>query len=286
MEQGTPEWLEFRKNKIGASDAASILGVGFHSPYKLWQVKLGMCEIKQTPAMARGLDLEPMIRQEYELQVGVNVEPEVIVHPTIPWMMASLDGHNAEKKVAVELKTANKPDHERAKKGIVPDKYYPQLQHQMACLGYNSIHYFSYYDKNDTALIEVKRDDEYLENLYKMEEAFYQCMVTLTPPAMTEADYLERTDDWWGDKGKEWVEASRNFDLWKEKKEALRKELINGSNGRSSTGGGVRLRHYYSKGSVNYGKIPELGTVNLDQYRNPQKESWRLEAYERETEKF
>lgn len=275
--QGTKEWLEFRQNKIGASDAACIMGVGFHSPYKLWQVKLGMTEIHQSPAMARGLDLEPMIRKEYELQTGINVEPEVIVHPEIHWMIASLDGHNAEKKVAVEIKTANKIDHESCKNGQVPEKYYPQLQHQMACLGYNSIDYFSWHE-TDTVLVKLNRNDDYIKVLYEMEEKFYQCMIDLTPPEMTEEDYFERSDEIWLEKSKEWVEACENFNIWKEKKDSLRDELIQASNGRSSIGGGVRLRQYFSKGSVNYNTIPELKDVDLNSYRSPQKKMWRLEV--------
>ena len=77
MQQGSKEWLDFRKNKIGASDMSSLMGVGFSTPYKIWQVKLGMVEIEKTAPMIRGLEMEPTIRQEYELEAGFSVEPDV-----------------------------------------------------------------------------------------------------------------------------------------------------------------------------------------------------------------
>ena len=41
--QNTPEWLEWRRSRIGASDAAAILGVSqWDSAFDLWQRKLGI----------------------------------------------------------------------------------------------------------------------------------------------------------------------------------------------------------------------------------------------------
>lgn len=290
MKQGGKEWLDFRKDKIGASDMPCLFGVGFSTPFKIWQVKLGMVEIQKTAPMIRGLEMEPTIRQAYEIEVGFSVEPDVIVHPEIPYLMASLDGHNREKGKAAEFKLAGRVDHEIARKGNIPDKYYPQLQQQLACTTYKNMDYYSFYDnlgrdKPDTVRINVNRNDEYIDKLYEVAAEFYQCMTNLTPPPLTEADYYQRSDEFWLEKGKEWIEACENFDLWKEKKDALRDELIQASEGRSSIGGGVRLRQYFSKGSVNYSKIPELKNVDLDHYRSPQKQSWRLEANGRHTRK-
>jgi predicted phage-related endonuclease len=43
MQQQTPEWLEFRKNKIGASDAPIIMETSpWKTPYQLWLEKLSL----------------------------------------------------------------------------------------------------------------------------------------------------------------------------------------------------------------------------------------------------
>ncbi len=281
MEQGSQEWLDFRKDRIGASDAPVIMGASpWSTPYKLWQVKLGMTEVRQNDAMRRGLELEPMIRREYELMTGINVHPDVVVHPERDWMIASLDGINREKKVAVEIKNANEKDHQEAVEGRVPKKYYPQIQHQFACLTDFSVHYFSH-RQGEFALVEVKRDEDYIQELYKKEEEFYECMMSLTSPELVSGDYTERSDTWWLDKSVEWEEADRNAKAWIEKKETIRQELIFGSEGKSSKGGGISLRHYpetSGKGPVNYRGIPELKGVDLNQYRSKKKEYWTLRS--------
>lgn len=53
------DWLESRKDWIGASEVPSILGVGFDSPYSLWLKKSGGAPPdEETPEMRRGNFLE------------------------------------------------------------------------------------------------------------------------------------------------------------------------------------------------------------------------------------
>ena len=53
--------------------------------------------------------------------------------------------------------------------------------------------------------------------------------------------------------------------------------MIEGSEGKSSKGGGVTLRYFpRSKGLINYKKIPELKGIDLEPYRGEKKEYWRL----------
>ena len=41
LEQGTKEWLDWRKFGITATDAYTIMGHGFETPFSLWEVKTG-----------------------------------------------------------------------------------------------------------------------------------------------------------------------------------------------------------------------------------------------------
>jgi hypothetical protein len=59
------------------------------------------------------------------------------------------------------------------------------------------------------------------------------------------------------------------------KKEA-REEIVNISGGDSIQGHGVKLTRYWTKGSVDYKKIPELQNIDLDKYRKQGKEQIRL----------
>jgi len=60
--QGTPEWKEFRKGKIGSSMAASIRGIGFKTPLQLFEDVMEDRETPDNEAMRRGRDMEPVIR--------------------------------------------------------------------------------------------------------------------------------------------------------------------------------------------------------------------------------
>lgn len=275
--QGSQEWLDYRMNKLGASDATIIMGVSpWSTPHKLWQVKLGITVIEQNDAMRRGHELEPMIRKEFEDRFGVEIPPAIVEHPVIPYMMSSLDGLNQEKKIAVEIKTANAKDHALVKEGKVPEKYYPQLQHQLACLEYKEVYYFSYH-KEDFAHVIVQRDDEYIQKLYKEEEAFYKCMMDMTPPVLTEADYVERHDDFWNINASAYQDAIRKMKFWADKAEDFKLSLVDDCKGQSSKGCGITVRSFpESKGSINYKAIPELKGVDLEQYRGRKKAYWRI----------
>lgn len=193
MKQNTPEWLEMRKNKIGASDAPVIMEVSpWKTPYQLWEEKLGVRKSPLlTKAMRHGVEMEPIARAEFEKMTGIPVFPEVRFHPEREWMMASLDGVDIEGKYAVEIKCPkSSADHEMAMNGIVPEKYIPQLQHQMEVCGLEMIFYFSFYGSS-AKIIEVGRDDTYLCFLVKKESEFWRCIQDFEPP---ETDH--RNDGW------------------------------------------------------------------------------------------
>ena len=95
--QQTPEWLELRRKKIGASDAPCIMGVSpWKTPYELWLEKLTGKEQSQTWAMKEGIRKEEEARTEFEKQTGIIVFPKVLISDKYDWMMASLDGIDIE----------------------------------------------------------------------------------------------------------------------------------------------------------------------------------------------
>jgi hypothetical protein len=55
-----------------------------------------------------------------------------------------------------------------------------------------------------------------------------------------------------------------------------REGLIYLSNGKSSKGCGISLTKVFKKGNIDYSKIPELKGVDLEKYRKPIQESWRI----------
>jgi putative phage-type endonuclease len=186
MKQGSPEWLQFRRTKIGASDAPVIMGVSpWMSPLKLYEQKVYGIECPDNQYMARGRELEPVALMCFEEMFELTMFSMVIVHELYYWMSASMDGMTIEKDKAVEIKCAGKRDHFMAANGIVPEKYIPQLQHQMEVCQLGEINYFSFDGKQGVNII-VERDQNYIDKLLDKEKEFWQCLQTLTPPVLYE----------------------------------------------------------------------------------------------------
>lgn len=271
IEQDTPEWHELRRNHIGASDAPVIMGDSpFKTPYQLFQEKTALPKTKKeskqsTGAMERGKALEPIARQMFVEETGIQVSPVVCKHDDIEWLLASLDGLSEDNQIALEIKCGNIKDHIGAVNKILPNKYRAQLQHQLYVLGLPYMYYGSYHSGNLVTL-RVERNDEYIDNLLKKEEEFWGRVKRFDPPEMTEADLkIQKRQD------SVWLEKVTRYQLlveYEKEKEALRKELIEMCADNDVTeGGGIKIVRRYEAGRVNYGKIPELEGVNLDKYR-------------------
>lgn len=282
MKQGTPEWLEMRKRYVGASDAPTIMKVSpWKTPFQLWEEKVGLGkEPGDTRAMKYGRDMEEPARQAYEKYTNSLISPEVIFHPTEKFMMASLDGLNLNGDVIVEIKNPNQDDHNEAKNGRIPNKYWPQLQHQLDCLPGSVLHYWSFRN-GEGALVEVERDAEYSKSLVQEERHFWQKVLGFEAPELLEADFIEFLND------KEWMELARERthldQLQKELKEREkrnREALLRKADGRSVKGNGVKFTRYVERGRVDYSAVPQLEGVNLDSFRKPSTEKWRVSLYE------
>lgn len=284
MLQNSPEWHQLRKKHLGASDAPVVMGVSpWKTPLQLWEEKLGLRkEPGDNTAMKYGRDMEEPARQAYERHTNILVTPEVIFHPTKKFMMASLDGISFDRKIILEVKNANEEDHEAAKKGKVPEKYYPQLQHQLDCEPASMLHYWSFH-KGKGVLVEVERNNDYIKTLVEEEECFWQHVVDFEAPELLAKDYRELIDD------QEWMEIKRERADLVELQKALdkrehenRRRALNKAAGQSIRGAGLKLTRIVEKGRVDYKAIPELEGVDLTVYRKTPIEKWRFDFYQDE----
>ncbi len=277
IQQNTPEWLEMRKSKVGASDAPIIMGDSpWKTAFQLWEEKLGLRQPPQmNAAMQRGHELEPIARQAYNDYTGNAAEAEVVFHPERKWMMASLDGISLDRSIVLEIKCPGQKDHDEAKAGRIPKKYYAQLQHQLATIGVNLLHYFSYKD-GDYSLIEVERDEKYIQKLYTKEGDFWKKLQNFDAPALSDRDYVERNDNTWLSTAQEWASVSAQLADLKAKEKACREQLIDLAGNRNCQGAGIKVQKVVRKGTVDYKAVPELSGVDLEKYRKSPVEAWRL----------
>ncbi len=279
LEQRSQEWLDFRKKHIGASEAPIIMK---ESPWKTpRQLMLEKWDMVDKPsytnrAMQRGINLEDTARETYIRMTGCEVTPLVVKSLDHPFMMASYDGISKDMQHIVEIKCPGEEDHGMAKNNMIPRKYFHQLLQQMIVVGVDTIDYFSYRNQDDVAIVTMHLDEKEMKKLIKEENRFWQCWQNLEEPDLLPQDFLEKNDTEWMLAASEYILAKKSLKEIEFLEETARKRLIDLSNGISSEGGGVRVHKQVRKGLVDYSSIPELKAINLDKYRKPSVQCWRL----------
>jgi hypothetical protein len=97
------------------------------------------------------------------------------------WLKASLDGDNAGRSSAIEIKAPNRDDHKTALCGEVPEKHLAQVNHLLLVSAARGLHYVSYSDyfprSERLAVVWVPRDEGVLAALFAAEAAFWQVVL-------------------------------------------------------------------------------------------------------------
>lgn len=187
--QGTPEWFEQRRGKVTASRIADIMAKtksGYSTSRQNYLMQL-LCErltgkveeSYKNQAMQRGNDLEPEARNWYQLETGELVEEvSFIDHPTIHYAGASPDGLVGEKGL-IEIKCPNTATHIETIQTKKPaDKYYKQMQWQMACTGRQWCDFVSFDDRLPDSLayfcVRIERNNEFIAEIEKEVNMFLE----------------------------------------------------------------------------------------------------------------
>lgn len=272
------EDLEYRRTKIGASDAPILMQESpWSTPYQLWLQKITASVKPTNSAMQRGNDLEEPARRWFENKMGIEVFAKKVEHVSIPYMFATFDGIDLDGKVAVEIKCPGQKDHQFV--GVnkkVPEKYYAQVQHQMEVANLNGMYYCSF-DGSDGVIIEVSRDDKYIANMLEQEAKFFDCMQKGIPPELTERDWANiEGEAGWKETCEEWIHARNLREEVEKKEDQLREQLILLSQERNVKGHGVQLTRMTTKGAIDYSKVDILKGIDLEPYRKASFVKWRV----------
>lgn len=191
IEQGSPEWFEQRRGKVTASRIADIMAKtksGYSTSRQNYLMQL-LCERLtgkveesfKSSAMQRGNDLEPEARNWYQLETGEIVEQvSFIDHPNIDDAGASPDGLVGNEGL-IEIKCPNTATHIETLRSKKPsDRYYKQMQWQMACTSRKWCDFVSFdnrlpdnlayfcvrIDRNEDAIAEIEAEvNKFLEEL-------------------------------------------------------------------------------------------------------------------------
>lgn len=278
VEQGSQEWLDWRKTVITATDCPAIRGSSpWMTAYKCWQKKLGLIpEDISNAAMERGKRLEPEARAKFVQEYNIKMTPAVVESSEFDFLGASLDGITAFGVAILEIKCGGKKLHDMATRGEIPQYYIDQIQHQLLVTGAERCFYYSY-NGEEGICIEVFPDPEFKEKFLAQAREFWKCVALNEPPALQESDYKDNSNE------PDWLRIScgyRNLcDQIKnleELKEEHRRELIKLSGDQNCSGGGIKIMKSVIRGRISYDDIPELKGVDLDKYRKSSTTTWKI----------
>ena len=184
------DWLEYRKQGIGGSDASVVCGISrYKSPVELWMEKTNQLPAQEAGEAAYwGTQLEALVRTEFTKRTGIEVSivSQFLQSEKYPFMLANLDGVCETTDVGpciFEAKTASAYKASEWEDSI-PDEYALQIQHYMAVTGYKGAYVAVLIGGNTFRWKFVERDEELISMLIELESAFWNHVRDCTPPPL------------------------------------------------------------------------------------------------------
>jgi putative phage-type endonuclease len=172
--QRTPEWYEYRKKRVTASEASTIIaqGKGYD---RVFEQKVGIRDTNiSSEYMTIGTDNEEAVvvlyREKYPDE-EVFHDLSIIPHQTLDYVAASLDACTAS-GINVEIKTVFKDKFVKVSK-----MYYDQVQLQMEVADLDKTHLVQHYFRmpgQPIVVHEILRDRQWFERNKDIFKRFVQ----------------------------------------------------------------------------------------------------------------
>ncbi len=184
------EWLEYRKNGIGGSDASVVCSINrYKSPVELWMEKTNRLAPQEAGESAYwGTQLESLVRSEFTKRTGLDVKlvKQILQSAEYPFMQANLDGICTDPNYGECIFEAKTDSAYKAGEweNSIPDEYMLQIQHYMAVTGFKVAYIAVLIGGNTFRWLLVERDDELIAMLIQLEEEFWDSVKNDTPPPL------------------------------------------------------------------------------------------------------
>lgn len=201
-----PEWLELRRQGIGGSDLAGIMGLSkYATPLQVYFSKIDPAptETEMTDVQRWGHLLEPVIAAEYKRKYPESeiINPEAMfVSKQWEYMTANLDRIITveDKPGVLEFKTRAYPDdkwgHDGGDGEEIPEDVFLQVNHYMGVTGYSyAVVVVFFCVSREMRRYTVLRDETVIENIAKIEGEFWNNhVIKEDPPLPTNSDDCNR----------------------------------------------------------------------------------------------
>lgn len=182
------DWLKFRADYIGGSDAAAVVGLNpYVSTFSLWSEKT-----RQTPAFEgnlatrTGTFLEPFVAELFEEHTGKKIRREnaSLINSDYPWAVADVDRMVIGEDAGLEIKTVSALSTRKFKNGEYPPRFYCQCCHYLAVTGKQRWYLATLIGNNDFRIFVIDRDEDEIAALMEAEKSFWEDhVIPKVPPA-------------------------------------------------------------------------------------------------------
>jgi putative phage-type endonuclease len=276
------EWLSWRHQGIGASDAACLYDASpYKTRYELWQEKC-LSEPKEEKSSfitEKGNRLEPEARKlfcaEYNMMNGTDEEfaPKLVQRADYPFIRASLDGCSAGGQIIIEIKFQGKAAHDAVKNGEVPKNYWIQIQHQLLVTDALMAYLVSYNEGTVNHCV-VKPDAEFMLSHLKACQDFWDLVQAKKAPPISLKDFKPLRAKGAAAKVLRWKKLKAKAEVFGAEAETLKEEILKMVDHPRMVCNGVSIVQSEGRaGGIDYSAL--IGALKIDaatveKYRKPQ----------------
>lgn len=186
-------WLAERRKTIGASDVASILGMGFRTPFQVYLEKLGTLP-EEAPSIRQrlGLYLEPFVLELYQEHTGAGEcrTQQFMRSRKVPFLSATLDAVRSDGR-PVELKTVGHEGDGWGEQGTdeVPEAYHLQCQVQAYVAEQEAVDLAALIlPRGELRVYTIQRYEPLINAVLPALDAFWRGVERRTPPPLQGGD--------------------------------------------------------------------------------------------------
>lgn len=176
----TPDWHQKRRQGIGGSEAAAVLGESkWATPYQIWRAKTGRDAPRPAnEAMEAGITFEPAIREWYSNKTGRTVyDPGFTKHEKYPFIVGNVDGLCEDR--VLEIKNSG------YEWDTIPTDYFFQVQHYMYLHQKRFADLAVVFRGQHFKIFTVEQDLSLWDYILPIYADFWRCVETDTPPDLS-----------------------------------------------------------------------------------------------------
>lgn len=192
---------------------------------------------------------------------------------------ASLDGLTLAGDRILEIKVPMKGRDSSLWKSIearsLPEHYQHQVQHQLMVTKADIADVYIF-DSTEGVVFPVAPDPDCWPRIQAAWDEFMRYVIEAQAPPLTDRDTRIRDDSEWLKAAAQYIQLRTAYDEAQRAAADAKDLLIALTSHASERGGGLSVTRYWKAGVIDYKKIPELKTLDLEAYRGAPREETRI----------